>query len=86
MPRIKNLALIGLLAILGTAGCTKTEIRDRYIQPECSAPPQPNLPTVDAGELWDRIGSADFYSLQDRERLLVDWALEMQSMINVLCR
>lgn len=70
--------------ILAMTGCaTKPEIR--YIQPKCSAPPLPELPTVDAGELWDRIGQQDYDTLMQREKLLSDWALEMKTMIGVLC-
>ena len=84
MLKNKNLLLLGLLAILATSGCTtKTEIR--YAKPMCEAPPQPALPSVNAGDLWDRIGQGDYDTLAIRESLLVDWAMEMQSMINILC-
>lgn len=86
MRKTRNLLLAGLLALSATAGCTKTEIRDRYIQPECSAPTLSPLPAIDAGDLWDKIGQEQYDALMQRERLIVDWALEMQSMIDVLCK
>jgi len=65
--------------------CGTTEVRTEYVKPTCSAPPQPSLPKIDAGELWDSVGQRTYDVLMDRDRRLVDWAFEMESMINVLC-
>lgn len=74
------LALL-LLVILG--GCTH---RVEYIEirPTCAAPPQPALPAVNGNEL---AGLPDdvYWRLEDRERRLVDWAVEMEAMLGELC-
>jgi hypothetical protein len=43
------------------------------------------LPEIDAGELWDAVGAETYDKLADRERLIVDWAKEMQYMLQVIC-
>jgi len=83
MNRLKLISVL-LVATAISACASQTEIR--YIQPECAAPPQPSLPTVDAGLLWDNVGQEDYDALMTREKLLVDWAFEMRSMISVLCK
>jgi len=75
--------ILALLATLATAGCSPQTVAPAQVQ--CYPPPRPHLPTVDAGELWDLIGPHRFTTLRDREGLLVDWALEMEGMLDELC-
>ena len=56
-----------------------------YLKPECSVPVRAELPEIDAGELWDAVGAETYDKLADRERLIVDWAKEMQYMLQVIC-
>ena len=56
-----------------------------YIKPECSVPVRAELPEIDAGLLWDAVGAETYDKLADRERLIVDWAKEMQYMLQVIC-
>ncbi|WP_158701024.1 hypothetical protein [Phytohalomonas tamaricis] len=47
-------------------------------------PAKPALPTINA----DKLASLDddtYWTLEDRERRLTDWAYEQQAMLNVLC-
>jgi hypothetical protein len=72
------------MAISALTGCKSTP-QVVYLKPECSVPVRAELPTIDAGELWDLTGQELYDSLLQRERLIVDWAIEMQYMLQVIC-
>jgi hypothetical protein len=76
--------LSALLVISALTGCKSTP-QVVYLKPECSVPVRAELPTIDAGELWDLTGQELYDSLLQRERLIVDWAIEMQYMLTVIC-
>ena len=44
------------------------------------------LPEIDAGLLWDAVGADTYDKLADRERLIVDWAREMELMLMSICK
>jgi hypothetical protein len=48
-------------------------------------PVRATLPTVDAGLLWDAVGADTYDILVEREKLIADWALEMQAMLEQIC-
>lgn len=76
-----RLAALGLTFSV-IAGCATTETV--VIQPECDVPGQPTLPAISS----DRLAGLDdttFWDLMERERRLVDWAMDMQAMLGVLC-
>ena len=75
--------LIVPFLVLLTACSSTPEIE--YIQAQCDIPAQPVLPVIDAGELWDRIGSEDFDRLLLREQRLTSWALELKAMLEAAC-
>ena len=77
--------LSALLVISALTGCASTEPQVVYLKPECSVPVRAELPTIDAGELWDLTGQELYDALLQRERLIVDWAIEMQYMLTVIC-
>ena len=77
-----GLAAVALAAAL--AGCATAE--RVYITPDCTVPPRPTLPTVDAGELWDTVGDDMYRVLEDRDARLTDWALELEAGMIVLCQ
>lgn len=56
-----------------------------YLKPECSLPVRAELPQIDAGELWDAVGAETYDKLVEREKLIVDWAREMQLMLFAIC-
>lgn len=75
-------------------GCAVNE-RIVYVKPECSAPEQEPLRTIKAVTLYDDLvddekdeaGKKLYEDLVYNQRVTVDWALSMQSMINnVLCK
>lgn len=72
------------MVTLAISGCKSTP-EVIYLQPECSVPVRAELPQVDAGLLWDAVGAETYDKLADRERLIVDWAREMQLMLTVIC-
>jgi len=69
---------------LGISACKSTP-QVVYLKPECSVPVRAELPEIDAGLLWDAVGAETYDKLADRERLIVDWAKEMQYMLQVIC-
>ena len=78
------LAASVLMVTLAISACSSTP-QVVYIKPECSVPIRANLPTVDAGLLWDAVGADTYDILVEREKLIADWALEMESMLEQIC-
>ena len=75
--------LAGLAIVLGCsviAGCTKTIT----IKPECSVPQLAPLPVIMSDDM-ECIADDVYWALMDRERLLTDWALEMEATLEVIC-
>lgn len=73
------------MATLVIGGCKSTpEII--YIKPECSVPVRAELPQIDAGTLWDAVGPEVYDKLVYREKLIVDWAREMELTLNAICK
>lgn len=76
-----KLAGLGIvLACLVTAGCTKTIT----IKPECQVPQLAPLPVIMSDDM-KCLADDVYWGLMDRERLLTDWALEMEATLEVLC-
>lgn len=81
---MKNL-LPALSLVLTLTSCSH-EIRTVYAKPECSPPPKPNLPYIDAQALYDKVGHEMYESLLTSNRLRDGYANEMRAMISVLCQ
>jgi hypothetical protein len=79
-----NKIILIISALLALSACKSTP-QVVYLKPECSVPVRAELPEIDAGELWDAVGAETYDKLADRERLIVDWAKEMQYMLQVIC-
>ena len=77
--------LSALLVILAISACSSTS-DVVYLKPECSVPVRAPLPQIDAGALWDAVGVDMYDTLMERERLIVDYAVEMQYMLQVICK
>ena len=78
-----SVKLAGLAIVLGCsviAGCTKTIT----IKPECRVPQLAPLPVVMSDDM-ECIADDVYWALMDRERLLTDWALEMEATLEVVC-
>lgn len=66
----------------GIAGCATVKTVVDPVQ--CTTPSMPYLPTVESSRLA-LIDDATYWALMDREKRLADWAMEMESMLEVLC-
>jgi hypothetical protein len=55
------------------------------VKVDCNLPKRPDLPKVDAADLWDKLGSNIYSNLQLREKLIVDWALELEVIAKGVC-
>lgn len=74
-----------LLVTLAILGCTTTEIRP-FAAPEACEPAElTDLPTIDAGELYDRVGPELYKKLGQREKLIVDWGKENEGVLESIC-
>ncbi len=67
---------------LAISGCAT--VRDNFIGTECEVPKLPRLPNVEPGAL-SVVDDHNYWVLEERERLLVDWAFEMEAMLEVIC-
>lgn len=59
---------------------------DEQIPPPCSPPELKPLQQIGAVELWEKTGHDLYRKLQLREAQIVSWALEMEVMIQELCK
>lgn len=83
--RLLKLSVVGAaiaVSSLAISGCTT--VRDNFTSTECEVPKLPRLPNAEPGALSD-LDDHDYWALQERERLLVDWAFEMEGMLEVIC-
>lgn len=81
---MKNALLASVLtAIFAASGCQTTEyVR---VQPECTPPPEPHLPTLDRGEVWDQLGDVQYRVLELYIDGLWGYADEQAAMLQELC-
>lgn len=77
------LLMFGLMVISVVSGCTTTEYVP--VQPQCTPPPQPILPAVDRGELWDKMGDAEYRVIERYIDGIWAYADEQAAMLNALC-
>jgi len=80
--RKKKLAAIALSTSV-IAGCTTTT-EQQVAKPECGIPPQPVLEQIKSKRL-SCLSDEVYWSLMERERKIVDWALEMRATLNAVC-
>lgn len=71
------------LVCLAILGCTR-EPKIIYKKPVCAPVPFPILPIIKASALAD-LPPDVYWKLETRERLITDWALENEAIINKLC-
>ena len=77
--------LLAASVIGGLTSCSSTP-DVIYLQPQCSVPTLSALPQVDAGELWDAIGDDTYQQLVLREKLIMDWALDIRAIVQEVCQ
>jgi hypothetical protein len=87
--------MIGLIT-----GCANTTTEYVYIKPECTPAVLAPLPQINKKELWDSLGLPEqlanlspkqikahniYVDLNDREKLIVDWAIENEAIVKQIC-
>jgi hypothetical protein len=80
MTALKVLALAALSVV---SGCSTTEYIN--VTPECTPPPQPTLPLIDQGELWDSLGDERYRELDRYLNTLWGMYDESRAMLVELC-
>ena len=55
------------------------------LEPDCEPAPRPVLPVIET-ERMDQLSEDTFWDLMERERLLTDWALENEAVVEALCQ
>lgn len=83
MKPISVLLALVLLATLGISACTTTEFV--HVTPECTPPPQPVLPELSKGDLWESIGDDQYRRLELYINNLWAFSDEQSAMLTALC-
>lgn len=83
MKPISALMVSGLLATLGISACTTTEFV--HVTPECTPPPQPVLPELSKGDLWDALGDERYRQLERYINGVWAFSDEQGAMLQTLC-
>lgn len=83
MKQILTRVAMQMIALICSAilGCASVATIDR---PACSLPPLPALPEIQSSDL-ETLPAPVYWALMDRERRLVDWALELESIALSIC-
>lgn len=81
VSKLKPAAIGGVLLLLVIPGCATKTIT---IKPECEVPQLAPLPVVMSDDM-ECLADDVYWALMDRERLLTDWALEMEATLEVVC-
>lgn len=82
MKPINALLLSAPLALF-VASCTTVEYI--HVTPECTPPPQPALPEVDRGKLWDALGDDRYRQLERYINGVWAFSDEQGAMLDSLC-
>jgi hypothetical protein len=80
---INALLLLALIATFAVSGCSTTEYIN--VTPECTPPPQPSLPIIDQGGLWDVLGDARYRVIESYINELWAYSDEQAAMLGELC-
>ncbi len=83
MKPINALLALALAALFAVSGCTTTEYI--HVTPECAPPPQPALPEIDRGELWDALGDDRYRQLERYINTLWAYSDEQAAMLSAIC-
>ncbi|MEL7966372.1 hypothetical protein AAG587_08345 [Vreelandella neptunia] len=83
MKPINVLKVLALAVTFAVSGCTTTEYI--HVSPECTPPPQPVLPKIDQGELWDALGDERYRELERYINGVWAYSDEQGAMLKTLC-
>ena len=82
---MKRKLLLALTLTLTLTACSPQIVRE-YVKPECSPPPKPTLPEIDAQALHDAVGEDTYGKLLRSNWKRDAYAEEMRVMLMVLCK
>lgn len=77
------LPILALTATLGVSGCTTVEYVP--VSLHCTPPPEPALPAISRGELWDKVGDEHYRRIESYITQLWAYADEQAAMLDALC-
>lgn len=83
MKPISVLLALVLVVHLGISACTTTEFV--HVTPECTPPPQPVLPELSKGDLWDALGDERYRQLERYINGVWAFSDEQGAMLQTLC-
>ena len=75
--------LTSALLALSVASCTTVEYVP--VKPECTPPPEPVLPEIDRGALWDSVGDTQYRVIETYINELWRYSDEQAAMLGALC-
>ena len=78
-----NALLAAALLALSVASCTTVEYVP--VNPQCTPPPQPALPVLDKGELWDALGDDRYRELERYINGIWAFSDEQGALLGELC-
>jgi hypothetical protein len=82
MRHSKTLAT-ALLTSWALSACSTVEYIE--VTPQCAPPSHPALPSIDAGELWDALGDAEYRQLERYLNALWAFSDEQAALLSVVC-
>ncbi|WP_339119186.1 hypothetical protein [Halomonas sp. BMC6] len=83
MKPINALLIIGLMVSFAVSGCARTEYIE--IHPQCTPPPEPTLPAIDRGTMWDALGDDRYRQLERYINGVWAFSDEQGAMLDSLC-
>lgn len=83
MNLMSALKVSALVVTFAVSGCATTEYI--HVTPECTPPPQPVLPAIDRGVLWDGLGDEHYRQLERYINSLWGYADEQAAMLETIC-
>lgn len=78
-----NALLLSAPLALSVASCTTVEYVP--VNPQCTPPPQPALPELSKGELWESIGDEQYRVLERYINGLWAFSDEQGAMLKTIC-
>ena len=79
----RSALLTSALMVIFVASCTTLEYVPVKI--ECTPPPEPVLPEIDRGALWDSVGDAEYRRIETYINELWAYSDEQAAMLGALC-
>ena len=79
----RSALLISALMALFVASCTTVEYVP--VKPECTPPPEPVLPEIGRGALWDSVGDTQYRVIETYINELWRYSDEQAAMLGALC-